>query len=112
MQNTKLLGFGTLVEMSPSSLAFAGQSIGTTSAPISVTLSNDQSFALKIYDIDASGDFAVDQIRHVRRRTSDRPSLHGRRHLHAHGARRAVLVVHANAQTFPLSVALSGTGTP
>jgi hypothetical protein len=114
VQNTKLLGFGTLVEMSPSSLAFAGQSIGTTSAPISVTLSNDQSFALKIYDIDASGDFAVDPSgtcggvlpigHHCTVAVTFTPT--------AQGARSGGLVVHANAQTFPLSVALSGTGTP
>src|SRR5208337_3294665 len=59
-QTISLTGTGQApsVSLSPSSLAFGGQMVGTTSAPQSVTLANTGNGTLSITSISASGDFA------------------------------------------------------
>jgi hypothetical protein len=47
------------VALSPSSLTFAAQTVGTTSAPQTVTLTNDSGATLTISNIVASGDFSA-----------------------------------------------------
>jgi hypothetical protein len=49
-----------LAGVSPGALAFAGQLVGTTSLPQSVTLSNTGNAPLSITAISASGDFSAD----------------------------------------------------
>jgi hypothetical protein len=53
-----LSGTGEIpVALSPTSLTFASQSVGTTSAPQTVTLTNNSGTTLTISSIAASGDF-------------------------------------------------------
>jgi hypothetical protein len=53
-----LAGTGVLpVTLKPSSLIFAAQTVGTTSAPQIVTLTNNQSVALNLLSVIASGDY-------------------------------------------------------
>jgi hypothetical protein len=47
------------VSFSPTSLTFAAQGVGTTSAPKTVTLTNNQTVLLNITAITASGDYAA-----------------------------------------------------
>jgi hypothetical protein len=55
-----LSGTGVLpVSFSPTSLTFAAQAVGTTSAPKTVTLTNNQTVLLNISSITASGDYAA-----------------------------------------------------
>src|SRR5437879_1326919 len=49
------------VTLSPTSLSFVSQTVGTTSATSAVKLTNNQATALTISSIVASGDFAVVQ---------------------------------------------------
>jgi Abnormal spindle-like microcephaly-assoc'd, ASPM-SPD-2-Hydin len=48
-----------VVSFSPASLTFLAQTVGTTSAPKTVTLFNNQSVALNIASIVASGDYSA-----------------------------------------------------
>ncbi|MGD0923108.1 MAG: choice-of-anchor D domain-containing protein, partial [Terriglobia bacterium] len=52
------IGLGPLVTLSPSSLSFAGQLVGTTSPAQVITLSNAGNAPLTISTITASGDYA------------------------------------------------------
>ena len=55
-----LSGTGVLpVSFSPTSLTFLAQAVGTTSAPKTVTLTNNQTVPLNITTIAASGDYAA-----------------------------------------------------
>jgi hypothetical protein len=47
------------VTLSPASLSFSGQAVGTTSAPKTVTLTNDSGGALTISSLMASGDYSA-----------------------------------------------------
>jgi uncharacterized repeat protein (TIGR03803 family) len=59
-QYYKLTGTAVLpVTLSPASLTFASQSVGTTSSPSKVSLTNNQSVTLDISGIVASGDYAI-----------------------------------------------------
>src|SRR5205085_481666 len=51
-------GTGGTVTLSPSSLNFGNQTVGTTSASQAVTLTNNQSVSLSITSITTSGDYA------------------------------------------------------
>ena len=101
---------------SPSSLKFSGQTVGTTSAPMTVTLENDQPGAMGIAQIVTSGDFAIDpsttcpsngrMIKSGKSCTiavTFAPS--------ATGARTGSLVVHGGTAIDPVTVSLSGNGT-
>jgi hypothetical protein len=55
-----LTGTGlTPISLSPTSLTFASQTVGTTSAPKTVTLTNNMSASLTVTSIASSGDYAV-----------------------------------------------------
>lgn len=111
-----LWGIGTQVHETPNALVFADQSVGTTSAPMTVTLENDQPAGMGIAQIVASGDFALD------------PSTTCPSNGHmiksgqtctiavtfaptATGARTGSLVVHGGTAIDPVTVSLSGNGT-
>jgi phospholipase C len=57
-QTIRLLGKGTAVGLTPFSLTFGSQGVGTTSAPQNVKLTNHGSAMLTFASITASGDFA------------------------------------------------------
>ena len=61
--NTRIANFkfpncGSSVTANPTSLTFGSQSVGTTSSPQAVTLTNGGSNSVSISSISASGDFA------------------------------------------------------
>ena len=56
--NFKFSNCGAQVTISPTSLTFSSQSVGTTSSPQAVTLTNNQSSALTSISVSATGDFA------------------------------------------------------
>jgi hypothetical protein len=59
-QYYKVTGAAVLpVTVTPASLTFASQSVGSTSAAQKVTVTNNQSIALNISGIVASGDYAI-----------------------------------------------------
>jgi hypothetical protein len=59
-QTLKLIGTGTLpVALSPSSLVFSAQAVGTTSAPQVVTVTNNQSTTLTLETPETSGDYLL-----------------------------------------------------
>jgi hypothetical protein len=111
-----LWGIGTQVRETPNALAFPDQAVGTTSAPMTVTLENDQPTGMAISQIVASGDFAIDpsttcpsgghMIKSGRSCTiavTFTPN--------ASGARSGGLVVHGGTAIDPISVSLSGNGS-
>ncbi|HEX4293152.1 MAG TPA: choice-of-anchor D domain-containing protein [Rhizomicrobium sp.] len=111
-----LWGIGTQVHETPGGLVFADQGVGTTSAPMTITLENDQPTAMGIAQIVASGDFALDpsttcpsnghMIKSGKSCTiavTFAPS--------ATGARTGSLVVHGGTAIDPVTVSLSGNGT-
>jgi hypothetical protein len=57
-QMVSLSGFGAGVGLSPSSLSFGPQNVGTSSAPQTITLTNDAAVQLNVISIIASGDFS------------------------------------------------------
>jgi hypothetical protein len=58
-QTVMLTGVGTLVTLSPASLNFANQTVGTTSAPQTVTLTNNGGVTLLVQSIVIAGDFVI-----------------------------------------------------
>lgn len=56
--NFKFSNCGALVTISPTSLTFSSQAVGTTSSPQVVTLTNNQTTAVTSISVSASGDFA------------------------------------------------------
>ena len=115
-QTTTLSGTGTApVSLSPASLTFASQLIGTTSAKKSVTLKNNQAVPLTISGISTSGDFAqVSATCPLSPKTlaagasctvsvTFTPTTLG--------TRAGNLTITDSASTSPQTVSLSGTGT-
>ena len=115
-QTTTLSGTGTApVSLSPASLTFASQLIGTTSAKKSVTLKNNQAVPLTISGISTSGDFAqVSATCPLYPKTlaagasctvsvTFTPTTLG--------TRAGNLTITDSASTSPQTVSLSGTGT-
>jgi hypothetical protein len=114
---TPLWGVGTLIRATPN-LVFGDQGVGTTSAPLTMTVQNSLGTSMVISEIVASGDFAVD------------PSTTCRSGGHvlkagmsctvavtfmptASGPRTGTILVHSPTSAIdPVTTALSGTGTP
>jgi hypothetical protein len=108
-------GISTVVNVSPSSLAFGNQSVGATSATKAVTLTNSGTSALTVTSIAVfgsnSGDYAqtnncgssVGAGANCTISVTFTPS--------ATGSRVASLAIADNATGSPQSVSLSGTGT-
>jgi hypothetical protein len=103
-------GTAPSVSLSPTSLAFGSQTVGTTSVPQSVTLTNSGTAALTITAISAAGDFAqtntcggsVAQGGSCTIGVTFTPT--------AAGARTGSLTIADNAANSPQSVSLTGTG--
>ena len=104
------VGVGPVAVLSSTSLVFATQRVGTTSAPKLVNLSNIGNAAMTISSITASGNFA---------QTNNCPSsLAGRSYCTlsvtftptATGTRTGAITIVDNAAGSPQTVALSGTG--
>jgi hypothetical protein len=98
------------VQLSPTSLSFGNQAVGTTSPSQKVTLNNQQSVALNITSIAASGDFfqtnncgsSVPANGTCTINVSFTPSTTG--------TRTGTLTVTDNAASSPQTASLSGTG--
>ena len=59
-QSVALTGAGVAaLAMTPAALSFAGQTVGTTSPPVTVTVTNNYSSKVSLSTISATGDFAV-----------------------------------------------------
>jgi len=110
-----LWGIGTLVRALPNALSFPDQVIGTTSAPMVTTVHNDQATVLKISDVFATGDFAVDPSSTCQTGRMVKPgkscSVAVTFTPTASGARAGTLTVHATVAMDPVSLNLTGNGT-
>ena len=114
-QVIELLGAGTVVTFSPSSLTFASQKVGTTSPPQKVQLTNTGKTALSIAQFAMHGFDFVDFSQ-----TNDCPASLGAganctitvtfTPTHT-GARSAILYVNDSGGGSPQTVALAGTGS-
>jgi hypothetical protein len=111
-----LWGIGTQVQETPNALVFADQGVSTTSAPMTVTLENNDTVAMAISQIVASGDFAVDPSTTCP--TNGHTLKAGKSCTiavtftpAAPGARGGGLVVHGSTAIDPVTVSLSGNGT-
>jgi len=58
-ERVDLTGQGLGVFLNPAQLSFGSQAVGTTSAPMTVTLTNENSFAVLMGTITATDDFIV-----------------------------------------------------
>jgi hypothetical protein len=105
------VGLGPLASISPTSLSFANQAVGTTSAPKLVNLSNSGNAPLTITSITASGDLAQTSncVSPLPARTYCTISVTFKPT--AAGTRTGSLTITDNAAGSPHTVALSGVGT-
>jgi hypothetical protein len=115
VQPVPLWGVGTQVRALPSSVAFADQAVGSTSAPMTITLQNGQSNYLAVEEIHAFGDFAIDP-------SSPCLAIAGKLRVHktcaivvtftptAQGARTGSVIVHTGTAMDPFAVSPSGNG--
>ncbi|WP_234343317.1 choice-of-anchor D domain-containing protein [Streptomyces sp. NRRL F-5123] len=95
----------------PSSLTFATQTPGTTSAAQNVTLTNTGSAAAAISSVAASGDFSQTNTCGSSLAANASCTVAVKFAPTASGARSGTLTVTSNAGNSPTTVALSGTGT-
>jgi uncharacterized repeat protein (TIGR01451 family) len=113
-QTLSLSGTGTdsAVHLSPTSLAFGQQVVGTTSQPTPITVANSGTTRLTISDVSVSGGFAADASGCLAQpvpvgqtcviNVTFSPT--------ATGTRASILVITSNALSSPDTVALNGTG--
>ena len=111
-QTISLTGTGQepLVNLSPSSLAFGGQMVGTTSAPQSVTLTNTGNGALSITGISASGDFAETNTCGSSVAAGASCAISVTFTPTATGTRTGAVSIADNAAGSPQTISLTGTG--
>ena len=114
-QKTALTGIGTIVKLSPISINFGDQAVGTTSPAVPVTLTNKGNVTLNISDIEITGANASDFAQanncgnnlpaggSCKIKVTFTPT--------APGARAASLTITDDGGGSPQTVALSGTGT-
>jgi len=114
-QRVPLAGIGTAVGLSPSSLNFGDQPVGTTSPPQPVTLTNYGTAAVSIGGIHVIGKnhVAFDQTNNCGTSVPGGGSctINVTFTPQAKGAKSATLEVVDNGGASPQTVALSGTGT-
>jgi len=115
-QSVKLTGTGAtgsapVVSLSPSSLTFASQTVGTTSAAQGVTLNNTGSASLTITSIAASGDFAEADNCGTSLAAGGNCTINVTFTPTASGTRTGTLSITDNASGSPQSVKLTGTGS-
>ncbi len=112
-QTVTLTGTGTAspeATLSPTSLNFAPQNTGTTSAPQTVTISNPGVSALSITSIAASGDFAETNTCGASVAGGSSCAVSVTFAPTATGTRTGTLTITDNAGGSPQTVGLSGTG--
>jgi hypothetical protein len=97
--------------LSPTSLTFAAQSLGTTSAAQSITLTNNGTAALSISGIAASGDFAQTNLCGSSLAVSASCTISVTFTPTATGTRSGAITFTDNAASSPQSVSLTGTAT-
>ncbi len=99
-----------VVALSPSSLSFVGQQVGTTSAPQSITLTNTGSAALNVTGITVQGDFAQTDTCNTTIQPGSNCAISVTFTPTVSGTRSGVLTIADNAVNSPQTVSLSGTG--
>src|SRR5439155_6244649 len=112
-QTVSLAGTGVApsVALSPTSLTFASTTVGMTSAPHAVTLSNSGSAALTISSIGVSGDFAQTNNCGGTLAAGANCAINVTFTPTATGTRSGTLTVTDNASNSPQTASLTGTGT-
>jgi len=116
-QTVSLSGTGTapVASLSPTSLAFANQSVGTTSTVQTLTLSNTGNGALSITGLALTGtnasDFAQTNTCGSSVAASANCTISVTFRPAASGSRTASVIITDNASGSPQTVSLSGTGT-
>ncbi len=101
---------GPFLALSATSLAFANQPVGTTSAQQTVTLSNPGNATLTFNSIVASGDFAQTNTCGTSVSTTASCTISITFSPAVSGARNGVVTITDNAPGSPQTIALSGTG--
>ena len=115
-QNVALTGTGAavpapLVSLSPSSLTFSSTTVGATSSPLSVTLSNTGNASLSISGIYTSGDFAQTNTCGSSVAVGANCGIHVTFTPTAAGTRTGLVSVTDTASGSPQSITLTGNGT-
>jgi hypothetical protein len=106
-------GIASIAGLAPSSLTFASQTLGTTSAAQTITLTNSGDATLNITSIAASGDFAQSNNCTAVLATSSSCSINVTFTPNATGTRSGTLTIADDSLTgSPQTASLSGTGAP
>jgi hypothetical protein len=103
-------GISGVVNLSPASLAFAGQRFGTTSAGQTVTLSNPASTPLLLSSMTVSGDFAATSTCGASVGAGESCAISVTFTPSAVGARSGAVTITDSASGSPHTVALNGLG--
>ena len=101
---------GPVVTISPTSLSFSSQGLGSTSPAQTVTLTNSTASALSIASVATTGDFAETNNCGASLAASGNCAITVVFKPTAAGSRTGSLVVTGNGAGSPRSVALTGTG--
>jgi hypothetical protein len=110
-QTVSLTGSGvTGVTLSPTTLTFATQTVGTTSAPQSSTLANNQSTALSITSITITGDFAQTNTCGTSVPAASKCTITVTFTPTTTGTRTGVVTITDSATNSPQKINLTGTG--
>jgi YVTN family beta-propeller protein len=103
---------GPIASLSPTSLSFGNQNVGSTSAPQMVTLSNTGNAPLTVSNIATSGDFAQSNNCGSSLTAGSNCIINVTFTPTATGSRTGILTVADSAPGSPHTASLSGTGTP
>ncbi len=103
-------GSGPGASLSPASLTFAAQLLGSASAAQTVTLTNSGNVTLNVGTIQATGDFAQTNTCGSQLASGSSCAIHITFSPKASGNRSGTLTVSDNATGSPQSVSISGTG--
>jgi len=109
--NFKFANCGSTVTVSPTSLTFGAQQVGTTSAPQTVTLSNTGASAVSIRSISTSGDFAETNNCGASLAGNSSCTINVTFTPTATGTRTGTLTINDSAGTQTVSLTGTGTGT-
>lgn len=113
-QTVALTGVGTAVTVAPSSLSFGGQTVGKTSSPQPVTVTNHAKTALRITGIHIAGSGSASFVQTNNCGTSVAAggtcTINVTFTPKSKGAKTAMATVGDNGGASPQAVALSGTG--
>ena len=109
--NSTLIGGAPAVTLNPTTLAFGNQTLGTTSAPQTVTLTNSGNAMLNITGITGSGDFAVTNTCSATLAAGANCTINATFSPTIEGNRTGQITVTSDAASSPDSAALTGTGT-